>query len=101
MANAFLTDIENIGKHILKGIEAAAPIIQKLSPVINFIPVVGPSIVDAGNIITQLEQGGAQVTPAEIEQIITTISTAAQLKSAASQASQASQAATAPAKVSS
>jgi hypothetical protein len=83
MPNAFLNDLENIGKHILSGIEKVAPIVSKF-PIVSGIPVVGPILLEVSTIITQLEESGTTITPAEIEQIITTIASAATLKAAAS-----------------
>lgn len=88
MANAFLTDLENIGKHILSGIEKAAPVVGKILTAAGpVVPVVGPILTEVGTIITNLEKSsGSALTAAEIEQIVQVIVTAAQIKTAASTA---------------
>lgn len=83
MANAFITDLENIGKHILSGIKLVSPIVQKI-PIVADIPVVGPILSEVATVVTNIEtKGASSLTPAEIEQIITTLVAAASLKSAA------------------
>ena len=80
----FLTDIENIGKAVLKGIEAAAPIMVKLAPGVNMIPLVGPSLVDTATLVAKLEQKGQGLTADELEQVIIALVQANQIKQAAS-----------------
>ena len=80
--NAFFTDLENIGKHIFAGIKAAAPIVQKLAPALVAVPIVGPAISEVATVITNLENAGSTITTAEIEQLITTLVAASQIKTA-------------------
>jgi hypothetical protein len=80
----FLTDIENIGKAVLSGIEKAAPIVEKLAPGVNMIPLVGPSLVDAATLVAKLEQKGQGLTAAELETVIVSLVQANQIKQAVS-----------------
>jgi hypothetical protein len=81
--NAFFSDLENIGKNILKGIEAAAPILSKLAPVSAIIPVIGPALSEVATVITQLEASGSTITASELETMIVTLVSASQIKTAA------------------
>jgi hypothetical protein len=85
MANTFLTELENIGKHIVSGFEKAAPIIAKVATALEGVPVVGPALAEVGAVITDLEKAGSTTfTAADIEQIVVALVTALQIKTAAS-----------------
>lgn len=86
MANAFLTDLENIGKHILSGIEKAAPVVAKIAQDLGSVPVVGPILSEIGTVILNLEKSQVTLTAAEIEEIITSVVAALQIKTAAATA---------------
>ena len=74
---SFFDKLENIVKGVVNGIEKAAPFVAKFGGV---VPGIGPVLQEAANVIIQLESKGATLTPDEVEQIITVISTAAHLK---------------------
>lgn len=78
-AAKFVVDLENLGKHILKGVELAAPIVAKISPA---IPTIGPILTELATLVTNLENSGATLSPSEIESIITTVVASAQIKAA-------------------
>jgi hypothetical protein len=80
----FLSDLENIGKHILTGIEKVAPIVAKVAPVVAEVPVVGPILAEVAIIVTNLEQKGTTITSEELATIVETVSAATGLKSAVS-----------------
>ena len=79
----FLTDFENIGKHIISGIEKAAPIVAKFAAPVSMIPLVGPPLAEAATIITALEQQGTSITPDDLAAIIQTIASASHIKNSA------------------
>jgi hypothetical protein len=82
MANVFITDIENIGKHILAGINKAAPIVAKIATAASGLPVIGPALAEVGQVIAALEGTANTITATEIEQLVIALVTASQIKTA-------------------
>lgn len=88
--SSFLQVLETIGKDIATGFEKAAPIIQKLSPVVDEIPMVGPALVDAATVISELEAAGSTVDAATLSQVTQSLATASAIKSASTKVKTAS-----------
>lgn len=76
---SFASVLENIGKGILKGIEVAAPIVQKIAPE---VPVIGPALQEVTSLVMALEKSNAAMTPEEVEGIVAALVTAAHIKTA-------------------
>jgi hypothetical protein len=89
MANAFVAEIVNIGKHIVSGIEKAAPLVEKIltSKPIAAIPIYGPILSELGTVFSNIEAAKTEpLTSSEVEAIVTATVTALQIKAAASAA---------------
>ena len=67
-ASKFLNILENIGKDIVKGIEAVAPIIDK------YEPAIAPIISALEIIFQQYEKSGVTLSSEQISQITQAIS---------------------------
>lgn len=77
---SFLSVLETIGKDVLKGVEAASPIIG------TFVPAAGPILTEIAAVITALENKtsgtttGTTITADDLSKIIQILATAHSVK---------------------
>lgn len=80
---SFLKIIENIGKDIVKGVEAAGPILVATSPIVTAIdPPIGIILSEIGAVLTAIEKahppaptGSTAITQEQLSQLIQALAT--------------------------
>jgi hypothetical protein len=81
---AWLSKLEDIGKHINQGIEEVANIVVKFAPEIDMIPIYGPAIEEVAKVVSALESRTHSVNTDDFQKMVSTLSAAAHIKSALS-----------------
>lgn len=79
---AWLSDLENIGKHINEGIKDVADIIVKFAPEIDMIPIYGPAIAEIAGVVSALESKSHTVTADDFKKMVQTLTAASHIKAA-------------------
>lgn len=78
---SFLKTLETIGSDILKGVETVAPIVGA------FVPAAGPILYEVAQVIATLESQGKTLSPAQVSQLVQTLTAAQTVKQSTSAAS--------------